>query len=784
MPLLSERGAVSNAGYGFGLSSSQFPGVPFYEPGILIDSNFCNVTEIAFTSDGAHAFAVGYAQAPTSSWCVLSYTRNTSTGNLILTSTTVLTGATVSYGGCTISVAPADNYIYITYTDNDNLGSSSGINRVYQFSLTSDGSGGLALTALSPAYLSAGATYGFSFSAISPNGKFLYVFCLQKNTIGIYSVDTATGLLTLSSFYNTPSGSLPWQGSITADGKYLYVSSPSGSSYGLMQFSLNTSTGAITPLSPAGFTIGTGGGFSVNLSPDESLLFISTVSGGGSTIYFYVRDSVTGLLTSVATQSGNVLEIVQYSASGGIVYGLNGAGADRATTTNPPPTTFQAYVSSSGFSNLLNPTNISVASYMSQLSASPDRQYFYAGITGTVGPGFSSGIVAFKPDAFGYLQPINWPAKALTQISYGHPSTPVNIAISPNGASVYTSAPAWYNTGPYHGSQFIRNTSTGVLTFAGSTAIGTQLGGGGIGVSPDGLHVYSADNINFNVYQYSRNTSTGDLTALSPAYVTLPSTTYFYYGVVPNPVFSSDGLTVYFTSWDGKLINPAISYITAYSRNPSTGQLSLIASYTLSDSNVTGYNALTISPNNKFVYAVSGYNLHIFSRNTSTGALTEINVISLFSYTSTVGSMCFSSDGLYLYVTCSANFGNKIITFLADTTTGALTVSVVTPLINDFPSVGTPIPLAVLGSSGKALYVASYYPNNGSPNIFKNVYQYRRNATSGALSSPKKLTLLPTVVTDQGGASGVQGVVGLASSPDGKSLYPLLSNFLVQVVTG
>src|SRR5215813_5056146 len=231
------------------------------------------------------------------------------------------------------------------------------------------------------------------------------------------------------------------------------------------------------------------------------------------------------------------------------------------------------------------------------------------------------------------------------------------VAISPDGNHVYVAA--------FDGSTvaaFSRNASTGVLTQLSGTAGCIAENGDGVScadgrglsgavslvVSPDGNNVYVASRNN-TVAIFSRNTTTGALTQLSGTAGCIAETGD---GVscadgkgLVNPIqlqLSSDGKNVYVAS-------AGSSAVAIFSRNTTTGVLTQLSGTagciaengdgsTCADGKGLGEIVyVTVSPDGNNVYAAAevSHAVTIFSRDAITGALTQLSGL----------AGCISEDG-------------------------------------------------------------------------------------------------------------------------------------------
>lgn len=201
---------------------------------------------------------------------------------------------------------------------------------------------------------------------------------------------------------------------------------------------------------------------------------------------------------------------------------------------------------------------------------------------------------------------------------------PRDIKISPDGLFAY----AGDAVGGSGWNVFNRSTSTGILT-ANSHPSSSGDWYKWL-ISPDGLFVYATNAASSTVSQFSRNTSTGALTALSPGSVSTSS------GTARGIVMSPDGLFVYVS-------NQTANTISIFSRNTSTGKLT---SVTNMSSGYTNYDGITISPSGNSVYLGTSSGIAHYQRNWSTGLLRRV-----YSITGGSGSNMpiIAPDGLGIY---------------------------------------------------------------------------------------------------------------------------------------
>ena len=238
-------------------------------------------------------------------------------------------------------------------------------------------------------------------------------------------------------------------------------------------------------------------------------------------------------------------------------------------------------------------------------------------------------------------------------------------------------------------------------------------------VSPDGANVYvgsypnSGASLGAGFAVFSRNSSSGALTQLSGTAGCLtpdgsssagPGTCTKARGLIANP---GDGLDLAFTS-DGRWAYMAVSNqpptsqtaILIFQRDPTSGALTQLpgtggcistdgssqdgAGTCQTDATLNEASGISISSDDRFVYVtgtgiVTSHRFHVFARNMSTGALTDIECIS--ESPAPVGcstgrvlgntqAIALSPDGMHAY---GGEYQRGISVFDRDPTTGLLT---------------------------------------------------------------------------------------------------------------
>jgi 6-phosphogluconolactonase (cycloisomerase 2 family) len=191
---------------------------------------------------------------------------------------------------------------------------NNGNGTIGQYSRNADGS----LTALAPATVAC--NYGPFRLVESPDAKHIYCTSAGGDVVRCFSRNSGTGQLSLVGSYAT--GYNPCGVAISSDGAYVYVANKAvGGTPSVSQFSRNSTTGALTALSPATITFGV-----TDSEPIEIQMYGTSVYVGcfiGSLFYAFDQNSSTGLLSAAATPSytaGNKPAWIAISPDGTSLY--------------------------------------------------------------------------------------------------------------------------------------------------------------------------------------------------------------------------------------------------------------------------------------------------------------------------------------------------------------------------------------------------------------------------------------------------------------------------------
>ncbi len=217
---------------------------------------------------------------------------------------------------------------------------------------------------------------------------------------------------------------------------------------------------------------------------------------------------------------------------------------------------------------------------------------------------------------------------------------------------------------------------------------------------------------------------------------------------------TSDGLFIYVAS-------TLDNYVSAYSRNPTDGTVAQIQAIQANDDppTVNDFNAPVsglLSPDENYLYvpAWTGDLLFAYSRNPTTGMLTEIQQIN-GPNTRGVAYIDISDDGENLY---GAGYGGGAITmYTRDTGTGLLTVAQsITKEALGVPGLDQAL-YPKISPDGKFLYVASFADDS--------ISKFSLDETTG------EMTFVSSTTNGVEGVTSLDGPRWIEISSDGNFLY-------------
>jgi 6-phosphogluconolactonase len=513
--------------------------------------------------------------------------------------------------------------------------------------------------------------------AINPSGSFVYI--LNSTSISVFAVDQSSGLLTeiTGSPFDAGTTDRLWSGAVSPNGTFLFATSElTGNSAVTAVFSINSTTGVLTPV--AGSPFSTEGGETIVDSSSQFLYVGSALDLGA-----YSIDSTTGVITELPGSpypvpagvnaltldpTGKFLYVSLFAAleeagsPGIITYSLNATtGALTKTATDGSAgLQVEALAISTGAKPV---TYTPKFAYASNKAAKTISEWTIAESTGT-----------------------------LTAVA-GSPVTDVNgpqlMVVTPSGAFVYTANAN--NTV----SEYSVNATTGALTLVKGSPL-TGFGSvNGLAVDSTGTYLFVLDSTKAIIVSYIITAKTGALIPYSstaalanaqtltidPAGITAvvaSSTSVESYGVNTGVLLGDLGSATATKTLGAATLDQSAQYI--FVTEPQNNAVVTFNAAAWSEqlkqlsSAATGNNpgAVLAEPSGKYVYVAntSDGTISAYSLNRSTGALKQIG--SAIAAAAGTNSMSTSNDGKYLYAT---NGTAGSVSIFKINSTGSLTAS-------------------------------------------------------------------------------------------------------------
>jgi 6-phosphogluconolactonase (cycloisomerase 2 family) len=624
---------------------------------------------------------------------ISAYTINASTGAL-----TPISGqpyATES-GPVSVTTDPSGKFAYTANSGSGNISA-----------YTIDGGTG-ALTSVPGSPFTSGENP--NSVVVSPSGKFVYVVDAENaspDNISAYTVDTTSGVLTPVSGspfpYPSTDGGVPTAAAVNPAGNFLYVTSNNDSD--VAAFSINTATGALTLVAGSPYSV-TDDCSSVTIAPSGKFLY----TGGGSTSFSaFEINTTTGALTQVTGSpfaTGTFVNWLTLNPQGNILYVTNSFLGD------PQPTSNEVWTYSINAA-----TGVPTLSSITRTRQGPSSLALGGGTAGvTYTPKFAYVPNDDGNNVSGYT--VNATTGVLSSIAgspfqTGAPSgsdpSPISAAVNPSGNFVYVADFNGNGTTGYVSAYSI-NASTGALTAITDSPFTAGNQPESITVDPSGSYVYVANLFDNTISGYSINSSSGALTALSSSpYSTGSNSEPFSVAVDPTGQFLCEtnvlASTVACFSIDpasGNLTVPAISTVSTGTTPKSvavdpSGQFVYVANqgggisaYTLSTSgSLTAISgspfpdnlqpiSVAVDPTAGFVYAANfnGTDISGFSLDSSTGVLAALTS-SPFAAGDNPQFITVDPSGNFVYLANSAD--DTVSAYTLDASSGALTALSASP---------------------------------------------------------------------------------------------------------
>jgi len=155
------------------------------------------------------------------------------------------------------------------------------------------------------------------FLGMHPSGKFLYSLNKGTSTVSIFAVNTTSGALTAAGSAATSGG--PFYMVFSPNGNYAYVTCDAASS--VLAFSVNTTTGGLTAVSGSPYAISGGRVRGLAISPDNKYLYVADRDATPAGIIGFTINQSTGALTKMAAPfSGEFLGTLVIDKAGKYLY--------------------------------------------------------------------------------------------------------------------------------------------------------------------------------------------------------------------------------------------------------------------------------------------------------------------------------------------------------------------------------------------------------------------------------------------------------------------------------
>jgi len=140
---------------------------------------------------------------------------------------------------------------------------------------------------------------------VDPQGRFAYVANLVSNasdlsTISMYTINSTSGVLTPTEPATVPTGWFPQGIAIDPLGRFVYTANTDDSTVSM--FTVNQTTGVLSPTTPASVSTMIPGellsepGF-LTVDPTGNFLYVSALDSDGATVSMFTINQTTGLLT-------------------------------------------------------------------------------------------------------------------------------------------------------------------------------------------------------------------------------------------------------------------------------------------------------------------------------------------------------------------------------------------------------------------------------------------------------------------------------------------------------
>jgi 6-phosphogluconolactonase len=132
---------------------------------------------------------------------------------------------------------------------------------------------------------------------VDPSGRFAYAVNEDDGTVSMFTINSATGILTPTTPATVFTGPTPFDITVDPSGKFAYVpnnTTGGGNAYGVSQYTIDPVTGVLTQNSPPAVAAGNG---PTSVAVDPTSKFAYAVNRQDDTVSMYTIDPSTGNLS-------------------------------------------------------------------------------------------------------------------------------------------------------------------------------------------------------------------------------------------------------------------------------------------------------------------------------------------------------------------------------------------------------------------------------------------------------------------------------------------------------
>ncbi len=598
---------------------------------------------------------------------------------------------------------------------------------------------------------------------ISPDNRFLYVSGSTDDAIAVFARDLGSGQLTYVEMEKDGVNSVDGLDynkftAISNDGKHLYAASLNDDAVAV--FSRNVITGALTFVEVEKDGVnsvdGIDGASAVAVSHDGKHVYVTSMMDGAVAVF--TRDSSTGALTYASMVKDGTGGVDGLASARYIILSSDNKYAYVASYNDDAVTVFSRNASTGALTYVEHEEDgsggVDGLNGSRGLAFSPDERYIYAA------GNLDDSLVVFSRD------PSNG------QIAYVETHTNnqngvekldgcSKVVVTPDGRFVITS-----NTADDALAVFARDVTTGELTFKqvitdSDTGLDGLANGQHITMSKDGLFLYvaSLDENKVGVFKWVPSKE-GELNFVEFKDQGVDGVDGI--GAVYSIGLSPDMKNLYSVAY-------SLGNLAVFSRNLDTGELTYSTKFTDGSGGVDGLSnarSIVVSPDGLHVYtaAQGDHAVAVFSRNTSTGALTYVEMkqegttegdSDTIDGINKAAYVLISPNGEHVYA--SGWEEDSIALFSRDASDGTLDwVAAYKDNAGGFDGLDNPQSMDI-SPNGRHIYVCGMNESK--------LAVLARDTSDGTLS------FVEVKLDNSGGVDGIASCGGVSVSPDGDHVY-------------